>query len=88
MTRRDRMSATTSELRAEEAERALERNRREAVALFASTSSTKRAHAFPRSATLRWLLGRSDIHWLGPVALTLASPLGRFIIRRFAPRRR
>jgi hypothetical protein len=73
-----------TDTRAAEAEQTLERNRREAEALWASMST--REGRFPRSAIIRWLLRRTEQRWSAAIATTLASSIGRMIMRRFSAR--
>jgi hypothetical protein len=75
-------------LRADQAQQALERTRHEAAALFESFGSNRQVLQFPRSAVLRWVLSNMNIRMGGPLAVSVASSVGRLFIRRLFTRRR
>lgn len=79
--------ALHADVRATEAERILERNRRDVTALYNSLASTAAQEEFPRSASLRWLLRRFKSRLSGPLVATVSSSLARLLIRRFFTRR-
>jgi hypothetical protein len=83
----DLQPAPDADLRAIEAERILERNRSEVIALYSSTASSAAQEQFPRSAMIRWLLSRSNLRLAGPLMATVSSSLARLLIRRFFARR-
>jgi len=82
------LDARSSEVRAGEAQRVLERTRREASSLITSIGSDGRPHEFPRSALLRWLARSMDLRMGAPLAMTLTSFAGRLLLRRLFARRR
>ena len=76
-----------TESRAIDAERVLERNRRDVAALCTTIAAREHHDQFPRSATLRWLLRNVKLRLNGPLAMTLAASLARVLIRRHFARK-
>lgn len=77
----------STELRAIEAERILECNRREVAALYLSVATADTREEFPRSAIIRWLFANLNIRAYGPLPGALTSFLARLVFRRLFTRR-